>query len=66
MNYIILFVLWAVLDKEMRVWDIYLQLEATIKNMITALRAVTELQNPALRMRHWKQLMEAANVTYTH
>lgn len=45
-------------------WDIYLQLEATIKNMITALRAVTELQNPALRMRHWKQLMEAANVTY--
>ncbi|XP_054265094.1 dynein beta chain, ciliary-like [Macrosteles quadrilineatus] len=52
------------LDKEMRVWDIYIQLEAVIKNMITALRAVTELQNPALRDRHWRQLMEAAKMKF--
>lgn len=33
------------LDKEMRVWDTYIQLEATVKNMLTSLRAVGELQN---------------------
>lgn len=46
----------------MRTWDIYIQLEAAIKNMITALRAVTELQNPAIRDRHWKQLMATTKV----
>uniref|UniRef100_A0A1B6BXH8 Dynein beta chain, ciliary-like n=1 Tax=Clastoptera arizonana TaxID=38151 RepID=A0A1B6BXH8_9HEMI len=52
------------LDKELRTWDIYAQLEATIKNMITALRAVTELQNPAIKDRHWKQLMETTKVKF--
>ncbi|XP_039284796.1 dynein beta chain, ciliary [Nilaparvata lugens] len=52
------------LDKEMRGWDIYVQLESVIKNMITALRAVTELQNPAIRERHWKQLMAATKVKF--
>lgn len=46
----------------MRNWDIYIKLETAIKNMITALRAVTELQNPAIRDRHWKQLMAATKV----
>lgn len=32
------------LDKEMRSWDAYLILEATVKNMLTSLRAVGELQ----------------------
>lgn len=50
------------MDKELRGWDVYIQLEATIKNMLTSLRAVTELQNPAIRERHWKQLMQATKV----
>ncbi|XP_037924668.1 dynein beta chain, ciliary isoform X3 [Hermetia illucens] len=45
------------LDKEMRVWDTFIMLEATVKNMLTSLRAVGELQNPAIRERHWNQLM---------
>ncbi|XP_041975803.1 dynein beta chain, ciliary [Aricia agestis] len=45
------------LDKEMRTWDTYMNLEATVKNMLTSLRAVGELQNPAIRERHWDQLM---------
>lgn len=48
----------------MRHWEIYLQLEGIVKNMITALRAITELQNPAIRDRHWKQLMSATKVIY--
>lgn len=52
------------LDKEMRGWDAYLMLEATVKNMLTSLRAVGELQNPAIRERHWIQLMASTKVRY--
>ncbi|EZA54880.1 Dynein beta chain, ciliary [Ooceraea biroi] len=47
------------MDKEMRPWDTYVSLEATVKNMLTSLRAVAELQNPAIRERHWLQLMNS-------
>ncbi|BET02170.1 Dynein, axonemal heavy chain [Nesidiocoris tenuis] len=53
------------LDKEMREWDLFKRLDAVIKNMITALRAITELQNPAMRERHWRQLMNATQVKFT-
>ncbi|XP_057654279.1 dynein beta chain, ciliary-like [Diorhabda carinulata] len=52
------------MDKEIKGWDVYIQLEATIKNMLTSLRAVTELQNPAIRERHWIQLMQATKVRF--
>ena len=51
------------LDKEMRAWDAYSGVEATVKNMMTSLRAVGELQNPAIRDRHWTQLMQATGVS---
>ncbi|CAH0384803.1 unnamed protein product [Bemisia tabaci] len=54
------------LDKDMRNWKIYLQLESMIKNMLTALKAVAELQNPAIRDRHWQQLMTATKVSYSY
>lgn len=53
------------MDKELRAWDVYVQMEATIKNILTSLRAVSELQNPAIRERHWIQLMKATKVRYT-
>lgn len=43
----------------MRSWDAYINLDATVKNMLTSLRAVAELQNPSLRERHWGQLLIA-------
>jgi dynein heavy chain len=46
----------------MRTWDTYLTLEATVKNMLTSLRAVGELQNSAIRERHWQQLMKSTKV----
>ena len=52
------------LDKEMRAWDAYGGLEGTVKNMLTSLRAVSELQNQAIRDRHWQQLMNATKVRY--
>ena len=50
------------LDKEMRAWDAFAGLDGTVKNMMTSLRAVGELQNPAIRERHWDQLMQATKV----
>ncbi|KAK6632535.1 hypothetical protein RUM43_013303 [Polyplax serrata] len=47
------------LDKDVRTWNVYMTTEANLKNMMTSLRAVTELQNPAIRDRHWIQLMQA-------
>ena len=51
------------LDKEMRAWDAFAGLDSTVKNMVTSLRAVCELQNPAIRERHWQQLMQATQVS---
>ena len=53
------------LDKEMRAWDTYTGVENVVKNMITSLRAVGELQNPAIRDRHWTQLMQATGVKFS-
>uniref|UniRef100_H0XMD8 Dynein axonemal heavy chain 17 n=1 Tax=Otolemur garnettii TaxID=30611 RepID=H0XMD8_OTOGA len=52
------------LDKEVKTWDAFLGLDNTVKNMITSLRAVSELQNPAIRDRHWQQLMQATQVKF--
>uniref|UniRef100_T1IU37 Dynein beta chain, ciliary n=1 Tax=Strigamia maritima TaxID=126957 RepID=T1IU37_STRMM len=50
------------MDKEIKSWDIYVQLDQSVKNMSASLRAVADLQNPAIRQRHWQQLMETTKV----
>lgn len=52
-------------DKEMRSWEAYTGAENEVKNMMTSLRAVTELQNPAIRERHWQELMKATGVKFS-
>uniref|UniRef100_A0A4W2DC87 Dynein axonemal heavy chain 11 n=1 Tax=Bos indicus x Bos taurus TaxID=30522 RepID=A0A4W2DC87_BOBOX len=56
--------IWS-LEKEVRVWDAYSGLEGTVKDTMTSLRAVAELQSPALRDRHWHQLMTAIGVKFS-
>nr|XP_027809857.1 dynein heavy chain 9, axonemal [Marmota flaviventris] len=53
------------LDKEVRAWDAFTGLESTVLNTLTSLRAVAELQNPAIRERHWRQLVQATGMTFT-
>lgn len=48
----------------MRSWDTYITLEANVKNMLTSLKAVGELQNPAIKERHWNQLMASTKVKF--
>lgn len=50
------------MDKEVREWSVYTHVETLIKNMITSLRVLMELQNPAMKERHWAELMEVTNV----
>ncbi|NXO27701.1 DYH9 protein, partial [Cisticola juncidis] len=52
------------LDKEMRAWDAFSGLDSKVKNMLAALRAVAELQSPAIRDRHWDQLMQVTGVSF--
>lgn len=52
------------LDKEMRAWDAFSGLDSKVRNMLTALKAVAELQNPAIRERHWNQLMQVTGVRF--
>ncbi|KAI5103364.1 dynein beta chain, ciliary, partial [Silurus meridionalis] len=52
------------LDKEMKTWDAFTGVENMVKNMITSLRAVGDLQSPAIRDRHWQQLTIAAKVSF--
>ncbi|KAM6049902.1 dynein axonemal heavy chain 17 [Theristicus caerulescens] len=54
-----------ILDKETRSWDAFIGLDNSVKNMIKSLRAVNELQNPAIRDRHWHELMQATKVNFT-
>uniref|UniRef100_A0A8C0VGP0 Dynein axonemal heavy chain 17 n=1 Tax=Cyanistes caeruleus TaxID=156563 RepID=A0A8C0VGP0_CYACU len=46
------------LDKEVKSWDAFTGLDSSMKNMMTSLRAVSELQNPAIRDRHWQELVQ--------
>ncbi|XP_039545600.1 dynein heavy chain 11, axonemal [Pimephales promelas] len=52
------------LDKDVRAWDVYNGLESIVKNLLTSLRAVNELQNFAVRERHWQQLMHTTGVSF--
>lgn len=49
----------------MRSWEAFSGLDSRVKNLLTSLRAVAELQNPAIRARHWHQLMAATGVRFT-
>ncbi|TSL75253.1 Dynein heavy chain 17, axonemal [Bagarius yarrelli] len=53
------------LDKGMKAWDAYTGLDNMVKNMVTSLRAVGDLQSPAIRDRHWQQLTMATKVSFT-
>ena len=52
------------MDKDVKGWPIYNHIESTIRNMISSLKSVAELQNPSIRERHWQELMKATKVKF--
>ncbi|KAM9783033.1 dynein axonemal heavy chain 11 [Neosynchiropus ocellatus] len=53
------------LDKEARSWDVYSGLDLYVKDLLTSLRAVSQLQSSAIRERHWVQLLRATKMDFT-
>jgi dynein heavy chain len=50
------------MDKEVRDWSVYTYVESLIKNMMTSIRTLAELRNPATKERHFVELMGITNV----
>ena len=53
-----------VLPKSVRSWGCYTGLDSNVKNFMTTLPLVTDLRSPAMRDRHWKQLMKATDTHF--
>lgn len=51
------------LDKDIRVWEPFLYITDLITNLMASLKAITSLQNPAIRERHWTELMRTTQVS---
>jgi dynein heavy chain len=54
------------LDKDMRVWQPYMYVETILKNLLTSLSAINELQSPSIRDRHWAELMHTTKVSLSN
>ncbi|XP_055373637.1 dynein beta chain, ciliary [Condylostylus longicornis] len=52
------------LDSCCRTWEPYIYAELLLKNLMTSLRAVVDLQNPAIKSRHWQQLMDETKIKF--
>ncbi|XP_015255846.1 PREDICTED: dynein heavy chain 11, axonemal [Cyprinodon variegatus] len=52
-------------DKDARLWDVYVALDKHVKNLLTALNSVRQLQSQAIRERHWLELIKITKVDFT-
>ncbi|KAH8382612.1 hypothetical protein KR009_004377 [Drosophila setifemur] len=52
------------LDKCIRDWAPYVHIVAVLRELVASLRAITELQNPAITERHWMELMHLTKLSY--
>ncbi|XP_017082814.2 dynein heavy chain 17, axonemal [Drosophila eugracilis] len=52
------------LDKCIREWAPYVHILGVLRELVASLRAITELQNPAITERHWMELMQLTKLSY--
>ncbi|KAH8251731.1 hypothetical protein KR038_005556 [Drosophila bunnanda] len=52
------------LDKCIREWAPYVHIVSVLRELVASLRAITELQNPAITERHWQELMQLTKLSY--
>lgn len=50
------------LGKTARSWPPFVYIAQVLKNLVTSMRAITELQNPAIKDRHWLELIKSTGV----
>nr|XP_054596285.1 dynein axonemal heavy chain 11 [Nothobranchius furzeri] len=53
------------LDKDARTWDAFTEFDLYVKNLLTSLWAVSQLQNLAIRERHWAQLIRTTQTNFS-
>ncbi|EDX15768.1 GD15126 [Drosophila simulans] len=54
------------LDKCIREWAPYVHIVGVLRELVASLRAITELQNPAITERHWMELMQLTKLSGQH
>ncbi|KAI0984910.1 hypothetical protein GJ496_004664 [Pomphorhynchus laevis] len=47
------------LSKACGKWDNFIRIESEVKNMLSAIRVISELKTDSMRDRHWNELMES-------
>lgn len=52
------------LPKRIREENCFKGLDKCVKNFLTSVPLVADLRSPAMRDRHWEQLMETTNVSF--
>lgn len=52
------------MESIVRQWNAFVGAELEVKNMMSSLHAVAMLSDPAIRDRHWAQLMKATGVHF--
>jgi dynein heavy chain, axonemal len=50
------------LNKKMRDEDVFRGVDGAVKNFLTSVPLVADLRSPAMRERHWEQLMATTKV----
>uniref|UniRef100_UPI0035900BF2 dynein axonemal heavy chain 17-like n=1 Tax=Myxine glutinosa TaxID=7769 RepID=UPI0035900BF2 len=53
------------MDKDLRSWDTFIGFDSSLRNYMKSLRSVGELQNTAVRERHWQELMNTTGVRFS-
>ena len=53
------------LPEEIRASQLYMQQAAELESLATTLPLLNRMRSPSIRQRHWKQLMEIGQVTFT-
>lgn len=51
------------LGKSIQQWEPYQHVDRLLRNLLTSLKAITELQNSAIQDRHWIELMQSTGVS---
>lgn len=54
------------MNKEIRHWSVYIEVDNLLKTTLTSLRVLIELRNPSMSERHWAELMKLINVIFIY
>jgi dynein heavy chain, axonemal len=54
-----------VLDKSVKITDVYMKMEESVKQFLAAMPLIADLRNPCLRERHWNSVKKVTKTQFT-